>query len=161
MDYTNETTAENVHFLIRFNGIVEPILYILAILGNSLTIAAICSYREMRNINNAIIISLALADFLVGLNGFVFWTIMQGVPQAAGLIITVNLSNQFLLLLQGIPITVSILHLIALGIERSIAVFLPLRFNEIVNKKFMKILLFTTWILAFILMCNTGYWDDC
>ena len=153
MNYTNETATET--FLIRFNFIVEPILYILAILGNSLTIAAICSYRQMRNINNAIIISLAFSDFFVGLNGLVYWTIIQGIPEAAGVIFSFNLFNQFLFILEGIPLTASILHLIALGVERSIAVFLPLRFNEIVNKKFMTILIFTTWILAFILIGNT------
>ena len=155
MNYTNETATKTVILLIRFNFIVEPILYILTILGNSITIAAICSYRQMRNINNAIIISLAFADLFAGLNGLVFWTIIQGIPEAAGVIFSVNWSNQFLFLLQGIPLAAYILHLIALGVERSIAVFLPLRFNEIVNKKFMTILLFTTWILAFILMGNT------
>ena len=163
MDYTVSSTEQMDHtmtyiatgtirVLIRFNFIVEPILYISAILGNSLTIVAVCSCRQMRNVDNAIIVSLAFADFLAGLNGLVLWTIIQCLPEAARLI----LSNQSLyFILQGFPLTASILHLIALGIERSIAVFLPLRFHEIVNKKFIRILLFTTWIMAFTLVLNS------
>ena len=150
MNYTNETTTEDVHFLIRLNFAVQPIFYILAILGNSATIAAICTCRQMRNTNNAIIVSLAFSDLFVGLNGLSHWIIAKAIP---GLYVQ-NYNPHLLSLLQATLITVSILHLLALGVERSIALFLPLRFNEIVNTKFMKILLSTTWIVGFMLIAN-------
>ena len=150
MNHTNETTTEDVHFLIRLNFVVQPIFYILAILGNSATITAICTCRQMRNTNNVIIVSLAFSDLCVGLNGLSYWIITKAIP---GLYVQ-SFNPHVMSLLQATLITVSILHLLALGLERSIALFSPLRFNEIVNTKFMKLLLSTTWVVGFLLIAN-------
>ena len=155
MNFTNQTltTTEDVHFLTGFNVVIKPIFYILAILGNSATIVAICSCRQMRNLSNAIIVSLAASDFLVGLNGFLIWIVIHVIPGVYDLIPGVYL-NMLWPLLQGVFYTVSALHLLALGLERSIALFLPLRFNEIVTKTFMKKLLVMTWLLGFLVIVN-------
>ena len=152
MNSTNSTGDGIRDPFIMLNLIMEPILYICAILGNSITIAAIWSHRDLRRFQNAIIVSLAVADFLVGFIGLVLWLFLQGITISTDFTSGSDFLYNLVALLQSTPMTASVLHLIALGVERSIAVFLPLRFNVIVTATFMKVILSTTWIVAFVFM---------
>lgn len=49
-----------------FKGIAMTIVIIATILGNVLVIAAIAKFRSLRSMNNYFIVSLAVADLLVG-----------------------------------------------------------------------------------------------
>ena len=61
----------SVEAFMRFNYWTEPSLYLLAVIGNSLTLAAVCTSLQLRTLANALLVSLALADCLSGLIGFI------------------------------------------------------------------------------------------
>ena len=145
MNVTNATSAEwdsiqLVHF------VTKEILYFIAFVGNLLTMIVIYRFPALRRLNNATIISLAASDMLVGLIGFIV-NAMQFKPSLLPYTVRLYVQEVFNVL-YGVAIYSSLFHLVVLSIDRSIAIFLPLRYAAIVNKAFIKILLTTTLILA-------------
>ena len=67
--------------------ILGGVLSFLAIIGNGFTIFLVCSRGNLRTKSNAFIVSLAVADFCVGLSGIpsLFFATLQ--TPALGLII--------------------------------------------------------------------------
>lgn len=72
---TEYFTIDEEEIKSKFNVLyatLELIVAIIAVIGNALVIVAFCLERKLRRRTNFYIISLAFADFLVGLLGIPF-----------------------------------------------------------------------------------------
>ena len=50
-----------------FSGIAMSLVIVITILGNLIVISAVLKFRSLRTMNNCFIVSLAVADLLVGM----------------------------------------------------------------------------------------------
>ena len=116
----------------------EVFLYLIAFIGNLLTLIVVYRFPKLRKINNVTIISLAVADMLLGFIGLATKTVI--------------FNSAFIFevfhLFYNICIYSSFIHVVVLIVDRSIAIFLPLRYVAIVDKTFLMIILTATWLLA-------------
>ena len=142
----NVTFSSDMHpVLYKLNRILKPTVYTLAFLGNAVTLVAILRSPRLRKFTNALIISLAVADMLVGVNGLIGFMLTEVVflhkyNEAEKIIFDFIVPT-----ISDFPLMASILHLVALSVERSIAIFMPLRHITIVGAKFMKIAIIIVW----------------
>ena len=150
MENVTSTSDMNPVFY-KINRILKPSVYAIAFLGNAVTLVAILRSPHLRTFTNALIISLAAADMLVGMNGLIGFMLTEVVflhkyNKAEKIIF------EFIVpAIADFPMMVSILHLVALSVERSIAIFMPLRHRIIVGEKFMKIAIIIVWSFGFCL----------
>ena len=139
MNISNSTPVE-WDSIKRIHLITEVIIYIIAFTGNLLTLIVVYRFLKLRKTNNVTIISLAVSDMLVGFIGLTIKTVI---------FYSSNLFEIFNLF-YNICIYSSFIHVVVLIVDRSIAIFLPLRYVAIVNKTFLKIILTVTWLLAVV-----------
>lgn len=69
---TSSTCSEGVRELNIPYTILESLVATVAVIGNALVIVVFCREKRLRRRTNFYIISLALADFLIGLLGIPF-----------------------------------------------------------------------------------------
>uniref|UniRef100_UPI00358EB006 adenosine receptor A2b-like n=1 Tax=Myxine glutinosa TaxID=7769 RepID=UPI00358EB006 len=122
---------------------VEVVIALLAIAGNVLVCWAVLVNSNLHNVTNYLLVSLAVADIAVG---------VLGIPFA--IVLSVRLSTNFygclflacfvLVLTQS-----SIFSMLAVAIDRYLAVSIHLRYNELVTENRAKGIVAVCWILSF------------
>ena len=148
----NDTITSDMHpVLYKLTLVLKPTVYAIAFLGNAVTLVAILRSPHLRTFTNALIISLAVADMLVGMNGLIGFMLTEVI-----FLHKYNKSESIVFefivpATTDLPMMASILHLVALSVERSIAIFMPLRHRTIVGEKFMKIAIIIVWSFGFCL----------
>ena len=150
MNGTNITSTE-WNFLTLFVVITRPVLCVFAFLGNLLTLVVIYRVRRLRTINNVTITSLAVADMLVGLSGCIIYVLVKVKAENIPTSPIITYFIRFFTELYGVCIYTSFVHLVVLSIERSVAIFLPLRYTTIIDKTCLKTILSIAWIMASVL----------
>ena len=150
MNGTNITSTEG-NFLTLFVVITIPVLCVFAFLGNLLTLVVIYRVRRLRTINNATITNLAVADMLVGLSGCIIYVLVKVKAENIPTSPIITYFIRFFTELYGVCIYTSFVHLVVLSIERSVAIFLPLRYTTIIDKTCLKTILPIAWIMASVL----------
>ncbi|CAF1443375.1 unnamed protein product [Adineta steineri] len=126
--------------------ILYVIVFIVGTIGNLLVIIVIQRNRSMRTVTNMFIMNLAAADLLV----LVFClpaTVVQDVTKTwfFGLALC-----KFVNYVQNMSISVSVLTLMAISIERYQAIVHPLKFSG--TKQRARILILSVWILSLLLV---------
>ncbi|CAF1107044.1 unnamed protein product [Rotaria sordida] len=126
--------------------ILYVIVFIVGTIGNLLVIIVIQRNRSMRTVTNMFIMNLAAADLLV----LVFClpaTAVQDVTKTwfFGLILC-----KFVNYIQNMSISVSVLTLMAISVERYQAIVYPLKFTG--TKQRARILILSVWILSLLLV---------
>jgi len=119
-------------------------LNLVVIVGNSLVIAAVFTYRKLRTITNTFIVSLAVADLLLGavvlpfssVNEVLGWWPFGRVWCSAWLAIDVWVC------------TASILNLCAISLDRYLAISRPFRYPLIMSPTRAKVAVAVVWTLA-------------
>lgn len=119
-----ETMQLNVSYTV-----VEILVAIVACVGNALVIAVFRRERRLRKRTNYYIVSLAMADFLVGLLGIPF-AIMASVGLPTNLYACL-----FTVSLLVVLCTISIFCLVAVSIDRYWAILYPLAYSRNVTTK--------------------------
>ncbi|XP_052447924.1 adenosine receptor A2b [Carassius gibelio] len=124
---------------------IELLIAVLSISGNVLVCWAVAINSNLKNATNYFLVSLAVADILVG---------CLAIPFA--ITISVGLRSDFygclflacfvLVLTQS-----SIFSLLAVAIDRYLAVKIPLRYKELVTGKRAREIIAILWILSFII----------
>ncbi|RWS21941.1 7 transmembrane receptor (rhodopsin family)-like protein 2 [Leptotrombidium deliense] len=112
--------------------VVEAIVAVISAFGNLLTIIVFIQDKKLRKVTNFYIVSLAVADLLVGVFGIpsaIFTRI--GVPRNAFHVCLSMLS--FLLVL----CTVSILNLVAVSLDRFWAILYPLNYHRRMSSMYL------------------------
>ncbi|KAJ6216218.1 hypothetical protein RDWZM_007375 [Blomia tropicalis] len=123
--------------------ILETIVSICAILGNLLVILVFLQDRRLRKVTNFYIISLSIADLLVGAIGIPSAILTRiGIPHNS-----IRLCLTMLSLLV-VLCTISILNLVAVSLDRYWAILHPLDYHKRISEKTALIIICLCWILG-------------
>ncbi|XP_061397673.1 neuropeptide SIFamide receptor [Musca vetustissima] len=122
--------------------IAYVIVFLVGLVGNSFVIAVVLRMRNMRTVTNYFIVNLAIADILV----IVFClpaTLMSNifVPWILGWLMCKTVPY-----IQGVSVAASVYSLIAVSLDRFIAIWWPLRQLSKSRARFM---ILCIWIIAF------------
>ncbi|KAI6192755.1 7 transmembrane receptor [Aphelenchoides besseyi] len=132
---------------------VLTILVVLVVLGNALVIAAVIMRRRLRSATGLLILSLAVADLLVGLVILPF-SIANEVLHSFWIFgdtwCTIWLSCDIWMC------TASIYNLVAISIDRYIAIIKPLNYPMLVTKFRARCIVAAVWVGSFII-CSPSF----
>jgi hypothetical protein len=131
--------------------IVLIVLYSLAFLtgflGNIMVIAVVIRHRSMRTLTNMFLVNLAIGDFLV---------IVICMPLTLGSLVYHNWVYgasmcKLTPFVQGVSVAVSVLTLLAISLDRFLAILKPMKARIIFSKRTVKFILGAIWLLAIAL----------
>lgn len=136
---------EGIQFKIAVS--IMAILEALVIVTNIIVLATIRRHRQLRTTTSMYIISLAISDLCCGL-GMPIGLLAKYIPD-------LFLHSLYVCILPFcILLTVlasAILNLLAVSIDRYIALKNPLRYAAIMTKKRSRIIIISTWIFSFLI----------
>ncbi|RWS16088.1 7 transmembrane receptor (rhodopsin family)-like protein 2 [Dinothrombium tinctorium] len=111
--------------------IVEGFVAVVSAIGNLLTIVVFLQDRRLRKVTNFYIVSLAIADLLVGGLGIPSAILIRmGIPR--------NAFNTCLTMLSILLVicTISILNLVAVSLDRYWAILYPLNYHRRMSSEY-------------------------
>ncbi|XP_022242408.1 adenosine receptor A1-like [Limulus polyphemus] len=123
--------------------VFEMIVAVFAVIGNLVVMVAFGLDRRVRKVTNYYILSLAMADFLVGLVGVPSAILTKlGLPEG-------NFSGCMTMLsLLVVLCTISILNLLAVSVDRYWAVLRPFSYQQIMTGRTVAIIVLVCWVLG-------------
>ncbi|XP_072386689.1 probable G-protein coupled receptor No18 [Diabrotica undecimpunctata] len=131
-------------------AILLTIVILIVIIGNTLVILAVMTTRRLRTVTNCFVMSLAVADWLVGICVMppaVAYTLI-GVWELGWILCDVWISLDILLC------TASILSLCAISVDRYLAVTQPLRYSRKRRSKRLALgMILVVWISSLLISC--------
>ncbi|XP_034539817.1 adenosine receptor A2b [Notolabrus celidotus] len=128
-----------------FYIVIEVVIAVLSISGNVLVCWAVAINTTLKNATNYFLVSLAVADILVG---------CLAIPFAITISIGIYLDFYGCLFLACFVLVLtqsSIFSLLAIAIDRYLAVKIPLRYKELMTGKKAREIIAILWILSFII----------
>uniref|UniRef100_A0AAN0LHF2 G protein-coupled receptor n=1 Tax=Polyphagotarsonemus latus TaxID=1204166 RepID=A0AAN0LHF2_9ACAR len=144
---TSLVDHQSQNSLIIFSMIFMVIVNLVVIFGNLLVIISVFLYSKLRTVTNFFIVSLAVADLLLGLTVLPY-SLTQTISKTwyfgeiwclGWLVIDVWLS------------TASILNLVAISVDRYLAITQPLKYRTLMTAKRAKTIIASAWILSFLI----------
>ncbi|XP_060908053.1 adenosine receptor A1-like [Labrus mixtus] len=124
----------------------ELIIAVLSTVGNLLVCAAVGLNRKLRTVTNYFLVSLAVADICVG---------TVAIPCAILTDVGLPRHNLYLCLLMLSVLIMftqsSIFSLLAVAVERYIAIFMPFRYRALMTRRNAALVILFTWLLAFLI----------
>ncbi|XP_041719779.1 adenosine receptor A2a [Coregonus clupeaformis] len=125
--------------------VLELLIAILSVLGNVLVCWAVCLNSNLQSITNFFVVSLAVADIAVGVLGIPF-AIVISTGFCSNFYGCLFIACFVLVLTQS-----SIFSLLAIAIDRYIAIKMPLRYNSLVTGQRAKGIIAVCWVLSIII----------
>lgn len=136
----NLTTDSQLEKYVYPLGIVMCLL--IAII-NVLMIVVFATKKNLRDHVSGIVLSLTVADFLVGL--------ANGVRNATALFVPdSDLATFVICFISDSFIISSVLHLCLIALDRFISVLIPLRYPALVTREVLNVGIISAWVLSFI-----------
>ncbi|KAF5891451.1 histamine H2 receptor-like, partial [Clarias magur] len=125
-------------------GVILSILILLTVCGNVLVCLAVSTTRRLRSVTNCFIVSLAITDLLLGALVLPFSTLIEvtGDWPLGAHFCNIYISMDVMLS------TASILNLLAISIDRYIAVTMPLRYPTLVLPWHVGTSLAVIWLVS-------------
>ena len=141
-NYNSEVLNTYIRVYIILYGI-GILIDITAICGNTLTMVTIAKFKQLRTKSNAIIFSLSVADFLVGITNLIENTLLVAGEQGLS-----KLFDQHV----NIPVFVlsSMLHLLMVTMERYIFINYPLKYHFLITRRIICLLISIPWLVSFL-----------
>uniref|UniRef100_A0A3P9NNE2 Adenosine A2a receptor n=1 Tax=Poecilia reticulata TaxID=8081 RepID=A0A3P9NNE2_POERE len=124
---------------------LELLIALLAVAGNTLVCWSVCLNSNLQNITNFFVVSLAVADIAVGLLAIPF-AITISVGFCADFYGCLFIACFLLVLTQS-----SIFSLLAIAVDRYIAIKNPLRYNSLVTGLRAKCIIALCWTLSAVI----------
>ena len=121
-------------------------LSILTMVVNGFVIFLVCSKRQLRTKTNAFVVSLAVADFGVGMitvPSFFFCTLATECPQGSNEELIEAFLNLFTLYASGT-------NLVSLVLERYVAIVKPLKYLTFMKRRRVIRMVLTSWGIPFL-----------
>ncbi|XP_027147568.1 adenosine receptor A1-like [Larimichthys crocea] len=132
----------------QFKGIyiaTELLVAVMAIIGNLLVCLAVTHNKKLRTVTNYFLVSLAVADILVGLVAIPCAVLTNLGEPRHNLPLCLVLLSFLLVLTQS-----SILSMLAVAAERYMAILLPFQYQRVMSPRNARLALLVTWGLAAI-----------
>ncbi|KAE8287967.1 Adenosine receptor A2b Adenosine receptor 2b [Larimichthys crocea] len=129
----------------NFYIVIELVIAVLSISGNILVCWAVAINTTLKNATNYFLVSLAVADILVG---------CLAIPFAITISLGLRLDFYGCLFLACFVLVLtqsSIFSLLAIAIDRYLAVKIPLRYKELMTGKTAREIIAILWILSFVI----------
>ena len=126
-------------------------ILVLCVIGNSLALKIFNSTGVLNSPRHLLLKSLTVCDLIFGLMQVLFSVLSDGTSQLDS---TDKVVYMMLTALSAIPVMSSILHLILIGVDRCISIFLPLRYQQIVSKRRVFHLIACSWIYSTLSSCS-------
>ena len=121
------------------------IVFIAAVIGNSLVIYIVCAREYMRNSTNILIANMAAADILMAcIFPYVLKWLYVG-TQWFGTVMGTVLCK-FFHSTQALSIACSVINLVFISVDRCLVILFPMR--RIVTNRVLKVSLVATWLFA-------------
>ncbi|XP_050082207.1 probable G-protein coupled receptor No18 [Anopheles aquasalis] len=135
------------------------LLIVITVVGNTLVILSVLTTRRLRTVTNCFVMSLAVADWLVGI--FVM-------PPAVIVFVVESWQLGWILCdiwisLDVLLCTASILSLCAISVDRYLAVTRPLTYSKRRrSKRLALVMIFVVWLVALAITCPPilGWYDQ-
>lgn len=125
-------------------GVVVSLIILLTVGGNVLVCVAVCASRRLRCLTNCFIVSLAVTDLLLGLLVLPFSALLQfGEEWPLGPVFC-----NFYISMDVMLCTASILTLLAISVDRYLAVTMPLRYASLVSPWRVAVALAGVWTVS-------------
>uniref|UniRef100_A0A8D2LFK7 Adenosine receptor A2 n=1 Tax=Varanus komodoensis TaxID=61221 RepID=A0A8D2LFK7_VARKO len=138
---------------------LELLIAVLSILGNVLVCAAVGSNSTLKTATNYFLVSLAVADVAVGL---------LAIPFAVTISVGLKTDFHWCLFLACFVLVLtqsSIFSLLAVAVDRYVAIRIPLRYKSLVTGKRAQGLIAVLWILSFGIgltpLMGWNRWESC
>ncbi|XP_053180119.1 histamine receptor H2a [Scomber japonicus] len=125
-------------------GVILSLLILLTIAGNVLACLAVCASRRLRCLTNCFIVSLAVTDLLLGLLVLPFSALLQLTDDWPFGPVFCN----FYISMDVMLCTASILTLLAISVDRYLAVTMPLRYASLVLPWRVAVAMATVWTVS-------------
>lgn len=124
----------------------EVTISILSASGNLMVCIAVGRNKKLRTVTNYFLVSLAVADFFVGTLAIPVAIMTDlGLPHN-NLYLCVTLLYILIMLTQS-----SVFSLLAVAIERYVAILLPFHYQRLLKPRNARLVILLTWFLAFLL----------
>lgn len=137
-------------------SIIDGFLFVTIVCGNCLTIAAVQLSRRLRSVvSNLFILSLAISDLLVGLT----------IPYHLAFYLDVTLGESHFVCIMKfffniVACCVSIWNLIAIAIDRYIAIVYPLHYSRWITKRTAVTVIMIGWISGLLMGAIPLFWNN-
>lgn len=125
---------------------LEIPIAVAAVLGNLLVCWAVHYNRRLRNVTNYFIVSLAIADMMVGLFAIPFALLVNAKQPHNRFHLCLFMNSFVVFLTQS-----SIFCLVAIALDRYFAVTKPLRYRRVATGRRALLIILSTWVLAFFI----------
>ena len=125
------------------------LLYIAITISNLLTIICLHRYEFLRHKKNLLIGSLSVADLCVGIGGMITIVIDFLDKRECISLIDIFFGSE---LVRRYPLYTSVIHLIVIAIDKLVAVVLPLRYESLMHKKMLIVLITFAWAFPFFFL---------
>ncbi|XP_030273278.1 adenosine A2a receptor a [Sparus aurata] len=125
--------------------VLELLIAVFSVLGNVLVCWAVCLNSNLQSITNFFVVSLAVADIAVGVLAIPF-SIVISTGFCSNFYGCLFIACFVLVLTQS-----SIFSLLAIAIDRYIAIKLPLRYNSLVTGQRAQGIIAICWVLSIII----------
>ncbi|XP_012259564.2 D(2) dopamine receptor-like [Athalia rosae] len=136
-------------------SVIDGLLCVIIIFGNTLTILAIRLSRRLRNVkSNHFVLSLAISDFLVGLT--LPYHLSFYIVDELNLV-KVACVSRFVLI--SFACSASIYNLIAIAGDRYISIVHPLKYTRYMSKKVVYVIIVIGWMTALGISSIPTWWN--
>ncbi|EDO47619.1 predicted protein, partial [Nematostella vectensis] len=125
-------------------------LIVFTLIGNVLVCASFALFRELRTICNYFVVSLSAADILVALLAMPFWCALQVTSNMWMFGLELQLFWSCMDILCG---TASIMNLMAVSIDRHIAITMPFYYETVMSPIKAKLTIMFVWLYAITISC--------
>ncbi|XP_041951769.1 adenosine receptor A2a-like [Alosa sapidissima] len=126
--------------------VAELVIAVLSTAGNLLVCIAVGINRRLRTVTNYFLVSLAVADVCVGAVAIPCAILTDlGIPRHQ-LYLCLLMLSVLIMFTQS-----SIFSLLAVAIERYVAIFLPFRHQRLMTRRNALLIIVATWLLAFLI----------
>ncbi|KAJ8043580.1 Adenosine receptor A2a [Holothuria leucospilota] len=146
MDYSTNSTSVDMSVYVILGLALEIPIAVAAVLGNILVCWAVHYNKRLRNVTNYFIVSLAIADMMVGLFAIPFALLVNAKRPRDRFHLCLFMNSFVVFLTQS-----SILCLVAIALDRYFAVTRPLRYRRVATGRRALAVILLTWIVAFFI----------
>ncbi|KAM6953929.1 LOW QUALITY PROTEIN: adenosine A2c receptor [Aplochiton taeniatus] len=124
----------------------ELLIAVLSTVGNLLVCTAVGLNRKLRTVTNYFLVSLAVADVCVGALAIPCAILTAWACRATNLALCLLMLSVLIMLTQS-----SIFSLLAVAVERYVAIFQPFRYHTLMTPRNALLVILVTWLLAFLI----------